>query len=93
MASWAPPLRTATGEPRAAGGRLPHAGVTRVGGHIVADRDLALVKARLVAMESMIERESSSRPEDRAGTALRRAAQERVHRDLELLSGALRRSA
>jgi hypothetical protein len=64
-----------------------------VGGHVVADRDLALVKARLVAMESMIERESSSRPEDRAGTALRRAAQERVHRDLELLSGALRRSA
>jgi hypothetical protein len=93
MASWAPPLRRAAAEQRAVVERRPIGGVTRVGGHLVADCDLELFRARLVEIESMLAREPSQEHEDRAGRALREAAQERVHRDLELLSGALRRSA
>jgi hypothetical protein len=59
---------------------------------VVADRDLALFRARLVEIESMLARERPEH-EDPASRALREAAQERVHRDLDLLSAALQRSA
>jgi hypothetical protein len=93
MASWAPPLRTNGAGAPTRRKRRPISGVSRVGGYVLADRDLALLKSRLVAMENALVREESLRRTDRTSRALREAARAQVRRDLDLLSGALGRSA
>jgi hypothetical protein len=71
MASWAPPLR-----PR-------NRAVSRLGGHVVPDRELVFLAERLVELEDGLVR----------GGSAEIAVHTRVRRDLDLLHQARRRSA
>ena len=68
-------------------------GVCRFGGHVLADRDLDLLRMRLVAMESTVANRTALSADDWAGGSRREAAHARVIRDLDLLNRAHRRGA
>jgi hypothetical protein len=73
MASWAPPLR-----PR-------NRAVSRLGGHVVPERELVFLAERLLELEGGLAQGGSAPPDI--------GLQARVRRDLDLLQQALRRSA